>query len=129
MGGNPFARLLTQHLEAKGITLREAARRSGIDASNLSKMERGVIYPPRKRETLIRLSQSLGLDEAETRCFLDAADQANGMLPADMDTARQNDAIPLLLRAIDNRQLSLEETQRLAKLIEDGNAFQGRLKD
>lgn len=43
------------------LGLREFCRRSGYDASNWSRVERGLFRPPSKRAELIRLANLLGL--------------------------------------------------------------------
>ncbi len=45
--------------EAQGRSLRDVARESGIDASNLSRIERGIQRPT--LDTLVRIGQALGL--------------------------------------------------------------------
>jgi transcriptional regulator with XRE-family HTH domain len=46
--------------EAKGLTLREVARRVGTDPTNLSRIERGLRRPT--VPLLLRLSRALDLD-------------------------------------------------------------------
>ncbi len=124
-----FGEFFREMLIAKNMSLREVARASGIDASNLSKMERGVAYPPQKRETLQKLARALNLDETEERRLFELAALVNGMIPEDLEHVKKNKAIPLLLRAIDNIQLDEEQTAKLAELIEKENSWQGRVVD
>jgi len=124
-----FGRFLTELMDRKDMTLRELSRRSGIDASNLSKMERGVIYPPRKPETLTALAEALELDEVEAMKLSDLAHLASGMLPESTTSLQEIEAIPMLLRAIDNQELTQEQVRKLAEIIEKENSWQGRLMD
>jgi transcriptional regulator with XRE-family HTH domain len=124
-----FGEFFREMLISKEMSLREVARRSGIDASNLSKMERGVAYPPQKREILQKLARALFLDEEETRRLIELAALVNGMIPEDLENVKKNKAIPMLLRAIDNKQLDEKQTAELARLIEEENAWQGRVVD
>lgn len=128
-GMTVFGEFFREMLIAKNMSLREVARASGIDASNLSKMERGVAYPPQKRETLQKLARALNLDETEERRLFELAALVNGMIPEDLEHVKKNKAIPLLLRAIDNIQLDEEQTAKLAELIEKENSWQGRVVD
>ena len=51
-----FGELLRNARENKGLTMRELARRSGVDATYVSRVERGLVGPPRwpKIAALIR---------------------------------------------------------------------------
>ena len=124
-----FGKYLRELLIVKKMSLREVSRRSGIDASNLSKIERGVAYPPQKRATLERLSRALDLTAEEQTQFFDLAAQANGQLPPDLNAIRNNRAVPMLLRAINNRKLTHEQVVRLKQLIEEEDEWQGRVVD
>jgi transcriptional regulator with XRE-family HTH domain len=124
-----FGNYLKELIYKKNMTLRELSRKSGIDASNLSKIERGVIYPPQKIETLQKLSKALDLEKSEHDKLIDLAALVNGMLPEGMITIKSNEAIPLLLRAIDDRQLTKEETEKIAEMIAKENNFQGKIID
>jgi transcriptional regulator with XRE-family HTH domain len=42
-----FGELLRNAREDKGLTMRELARRSGVDATYISRVERGAVGPPR----------------------------------------------------------------------------------
>lgn len=54
-----FGRTLKQAIESKGISLRELARRSGLDVSFLSKILSGKRNPPSSEEDLINLARIL----------------------------------------------------------------------
>ncbi|MBA7550550.1 hypothetical protein ES705_43068 [subsurface metagenome] len=111
------------------MSLRTLAKKTGIDPSNLSKIERGVAYPPKKKETLQKLAQSLDLDGDAERHFYDLAAQVNGMFPDDLELIKQNEAIPLLLRTIQNRRITYRQTMELANLVAQENNWQGRVVD
>ena len=128
-GVSLFGNFLKEKLKVKRMSLRELSRRTGIDVSNLSKMERGVIYPPKKKETLEKIAIALELEAKEKQHFFDLANQDNGMFPEDLDSIKENEAIPMLLRAIDNRKLRKEEIEKLVKMIIDENKWQGKKQD
>lgn len=46
----------------KRLTLREFCRRANIDSGNWSRIERGVMPPPRKKGWNSKVSKALGLD-------------------------------------------------------------------
>lgn len=119
-----FGKFLKNQLIIKDMSLRELSRKTGIDASNLSKMERGKIYPPKKKETLDNMAKALNLNKEEKQKMIDLAYLVNGMIPPDTMQLTKNDAIPLLLRAIGNRLLTAEETEKLAEIIAKENSWQ-----
>jgi len=80
-------------------------------------MEIGVIYPPKKKETLNKLENALTLNKEDKRKLFDYTEQVNGLLPDYLQFIKQSEAILLLLRAIDNRQLDYETTKKLAKIV------------
>ncbi len=121
--GERLRELLIEH----DMSLRELARRTEIDPSNLSKIERGVIYPPRKRATLEKMTAAFGIEGKSKEQFFDLARQVNEMIPEGLESVKSNKAIPMLLRSIENRKLSYEQTRKLAKLVEEENSWQGRI--
>jgi len=129
MSSNIFGDFLSEKLIEKCITLRELSRRTGIDASNLSKLERGIFSPPKKRETLESIAAGLELSSAEATELYDRADTAGGQFPGELSHIKENPAIPLLLRAVDNKQLTEEKIHELVALIEEENTYQGDFPD
>ncbi len=128
-GVTVFGEYLREMLMEKRMSLRELSRRSKIDVSNLSKMERGVVYPPQKRQTLIKIASAIELDEQQKQRLIELAALVNGMVPVDLSHVKKNKAIPLLLRAINNKKLGEEQVEKLARLVEQENSWQGRVVD
>ena len=81
---NLFGKFINIKLKELKITLRELSRRCNIDASNLSKMERGVISPPKNRKTLEKIANALNLTKKESNYFIDLARQDNEMVPENL---------------------------------------------
>jgi len=63
-----FGDWLKEARQKRGITLCELARLSGIDKSNLSRMERARGYQPRS-QTVERITKALGLTFEESFMF------------------------------------------------------------
>lgn len=124
-----FGEYLRDQMTEKNLSLREVARRSGIDASNLSKMERGKVFPPQKRATLDNLAKALELDESGRKRIIELSAFVNGIVPEELEHVRENKAIPLLLRAINNKQLDEAQVKKLVDIIEEENSWQGRVED
>ena len=102
-----------------GFGLRRFALLVDVLPSNLSAMEHGRRSPPTDPEKLQEMADVLGLlkGSEEWSMFFDAARRA-GQLPADVAHLGQHKLVPVLLRAIDNRNLSDAEIQQLVADIE-----------
>lgn len=124
-----FGEFLTKQLIKNNMSLRELARKTGIDASNLSKIKRGVIYPPKKEKILDILATALQLNKKEKQKMIDLAYLVSNMIPPDTMQLTNNEAIPLVFRAINKRLLTKEETEKLAESIAKENSWQGRKVD
>ena len=70
-----LAELLTRLRLEAGLSLYELSHRSGINRSNLHRMEKGVITDP-SRETLNRIAGALGTDPEQLYEAILAADPA-----------------------------------------------------
>ncbi len=104
-----FASLLTQYREACDLAANELARRAGVDASYISRLERSERRPP-SRLVVHRLARTLGLDPLATDCFLIAAGYAPAWLvpePILVDALRRIAA----LRAPCSHPSGREDTQ------------------
>ena len=110
-----FGAFLRQKRLAGGYGLRRFAQEIGWQPSNLSAVERGRKNPPREETVLAAIASALGLETGseDWHTFFDLAARP-GEPPADVSsyTARQP-VIPVLLRTLENRQLSEEELRQL----------------
>ncbi len=87
----------------RGLTLRKFCLGNGLDPSNWSKLERGLLAPPRDSETLDKWALLLGLerDTEEWQEFMDAADLERGQVPHDLLASPDlRDRIMSFLKAI-----------------------------
>lgn len=109
--------LRAQRLRA-GFGLRTFAEAAGLQPSNLSNIEHGRIPPPQDKATLEGLAELLGLTGDECGRLFDLAVAGRERLPADVAAfAARTPGIPVLLRTIENRGLSREELEKLAKYV------------
>ena len=94
-----------------------------MQPSNLSNIEYGRIAPPQDHDALARIAEALGFEEGSPgrqRLFDLAIEHKEGALPADVARyAGSAQGIPVLLRTIQNRQLSEEELRELADYIQE----------
>lgn len=63
--GPTFARLVSEAMARRGLGLREACRRAGLDPSLVSKVLAGKRNPPSDEEPLRRLAAALEIDAVE----------------------------------------------------------------
>jgi transcriptional regulator with XRE-family HTH domain len=102
----------------KRLTLRDLCQRVGLDASNWSKVERGVNPPPSDVAVLERLADVFGLAGPEKLQFMDEAALQRRELPPDVaDNAILQKALPAFFRAARGHELSAEELESLAQDI------------
>ena len=103
-------------------TVREFARESGLDLAYVSRLENGVILPPKDGEKLARLANALGIVEGseEWQEFMDLAAIAKNELPEDLrDDERVAKVLPAFYRAMRDKDMDEEELQRLLELIKE----------
>ena len=101
-------------------TVREFAKVSGLDVAYVSRLENGVILPPKDERKLSRLAVSLGISEGsdEWREFMDLAAVAKNELPEDLrDDERVAKVLPAFNRTLRKKELGEEEIRELLDLI------------
>lgn len=103
---------------ALDLSLREFARRVGMQPSNYCNVEADVLPPP-PAETLAKLVRALGLKKgtSDYETFHDLAAEGRDEIPADVERiVKENKLIPAMLRTVEYEQLSKEQ---LRGIIED----------
>jgi transcriptional regulator with XRE-family HTH domain len=98
---------------AAGMTLRSFCREAGIDPSNWSKIERGVLAPPDDPELLGRIAGLLGLEISEQTDLADLASIARGQIPADLKDEEILAKMPAFFRAIRGQEYTREDFEKL----------------
>ncbi len=102
----------------KRITLREFSRRAEVDSSNWSKIERGVINPPKCREILDRVADVLELKvgTSDYSALYDLA--AIGSIPENLiDDNSLLKQLPVFFRTNRGEKPTEEELDGLLDLI------------
>ena len=103
-------------------TVREFAKRAGLDVAYVSRLENGVTLPPKDSEKLAKLALSVNIVEGseEWQEFMDLAAVAKNELPEDLkDDERIASVLPAFYRTLRNKELDEEELRRLLDLIND----------
>jgi transcriptional regulator with XRE-family HTH domain len=100
------------------LTLREFSRLTHYDASNLSKIERGV-NPPPPTIVLRSWAKHLGLEPGTSGYheFIDSAHISRDRIPSDVPAEVRNILLPALLRTTRSKALTKDEYERLVKLL------------
>lgn len=115
-----FGEFIKKRRMDKGLGLREFCKQIEIDASNWSKVERGVLSPPQDEEKLRNIAQALGIEikSEEWKEMNDLANIDAGIIPADILSDRQVlDALPMFFRTIRSEKPTPEELDKLINII------------
>lgn len=96
------------------LTLRQFCLNAQLDPSNWSKVERGVIPPPKDQETLDRIIKTLNITNSERQAFIDAAFAARAEIPDDIaGDERLVAQLPAFFHTLRGSELSREKMDEL----------------
>jgi transcriptional regulator with XRE-family HTH domain len=100
-----------------GLTLREFCRHSGFDASNWSKVERGLLTPPQSKRVLNEIAVNLNIKEGsqEYKEMIDLA--ALSSIPEDLIESEILEQLPVFFRTVRGEKLTEEELKTLLNKI------------
>lgn len=117
---NMFGQFVKKERLEKGIGLREFCRRLEVDASNWSKVERGVLQPPKDEAKLRKIATILDIhsDLEKWQTLKDEASIDAGTIPKDIlsdeDVLR---ALPMFFRTIRSEKPTPEDLDKLIERI------------
>lgn len=103
-----------------GYTLRQFCLEKGLDPANISKLERGKMPPPDKREKLEEYAKCLDIKEgsADWYEFFDLACLAQGKIPEEvMEDKEVVEKLPILFRTVRGQRVTDEQLKALIQLI------------
>jgi transcriptional regulator with XRE-family HTH domain len=115
-----FGEFVRSIRKQKRVGLREFCLKTRKDASNWSKVERGVLPPPQDSEALEELAQVLELEKgsAEWTKLFDLAAIDRGKIPADiMSEEELLSSLPTFFRTLRGQKPTKEELHGIAELI------------
>jgi len=101
-------------------TLRDFCKLYGLDAGNISKIERGLLPPPESKEKLEQYCEHLGFKEGTSDWyeFFDLAAAGKGSIPADLRSdQRILDALPIIFRTFRDKKISAKKIDELIEAI------------
>lgn len=115
-----FGKNLKKIRIVKNLSLREICKKVNYDASNWSKIERGIISPPGDKKVLSKWAKALGLKQKSKKYqqFIDEAQISQGIIPEDI-LSRKNAVsyLPAVFRTLRNEKPTKQEIDRLIELI------------
>ena len=115
-----FGEFIKERRIAKGISLREFCKRIEIDASNWSKVERGLLAPPQDKQKLRKIAQVLGI-KFGSPLWKEMKDKANidaGIIPEDiLSDEKVLNSLPLFFRTIRSEKPTPEDLDKLINMI------------
>lgn len=115
-----FGEFVKERRIARDITLRKFCQALDLDASNWSKVERGLLSPPQDEEKLRRIGELIGIEQGsdEWQAMKDLSRIGAQMLPEDIAMDRRIvNALPLFFRTVRSDKPTAEELERLIELI------------
>jgi transcriptional regulator with XRE-family HTH domain len=124
-----FGEFIKENRIEKGLSLREFCKRIEVDASNWSKIERGLLAPPQEEEKLKKIAQVLDI-KPKSPVWEEMKDKANidaGIIPEDMRTDEKvMNSLPMFFRTLRSEKPTPEELDRLIDMIRKGSDFPNR---
>jgi len=102
------------------MTLRQFCEKHKLDPGNISKLERGILSPP-KEKILNKYAKCLELKEGtdDWYDFFDLACVETGRIPNDITEKEVAHRLPLLFRTIRGKKISKEKFNKLIKIIKE----------
>jgi transcriptional regulator with XRE-family HTH domain len=116
-----FGQLFRRHRKAAGKTLRAFCRENGYDPSNISKLERGKLPPP-KGEKLDEYAEALGIERGSDEWyeFRDVAATSAGRIPerllSDEEVIKK---LPVVFNTLGGEKPSEEQIKSLIDLLRE----------
>lgn len=112
-----FASFVREKRIAAGLTLREFCRLTGFDASNWSKIERGLHAPPQSKKVLEEITQVLKI-ETECQDYKELMDLAAlASVPEDLVEPEILDQLPVFFRTVRGENPTEDELKTLITKI------------
>jgi transcriptional regulator with XRE-family HTH domain len=115
-----FGEFIKERRIQKNISLREFCKQLSFDASNWSKIERGLMSPPRDDEKLQNISKLLDI-KVGSALWKEMKDLANidaGIIPEDIRSDEKVlKSLPLFFRTLRSDKPTSEELDKLIEMI------------
>lgn len=118
MSYKTFGEAFKAHRLALQLSLRQFCTQNGLDPANISKLERGILPPP-KDEKLHEYARALHLTEGTDSWyeFCDLAAAAKGEFPSDLRDAELLAQLPALFRTMRGDAPSDEQLGHILNIL------------
>lgn len=117
-----FGRFYRAKRKERGMTLRSYCRENGFEPAYISRLERGIVPPPRSRSARELHARALGLKEEseEWYAFFDLADLCGGRMPERlMEDEEVLRLVPLFFRTARKSGLGAQDLRRLIERLKE----------
>lgn len=113
-----FGTFITTLRLDRGITLREFSKRTGIDPSNWSKIERSIMPPPKSKSAVESVLAAIGIERG-TEEYNMALDMAMFQaIPEDFVAEKEIlNELPVFFRTVRGEKPSEEDLQKLIEYL------------
>lgn len=118
-----FGKFIKERRIKKGLTLREFCKLIEVDASNWSKIERGLLAPPKSEYKLKQIAEILEIPVGSDLWFemKDRAELDIGNIPTDIRSDKELIGhLPMFFRTIRSEKPSAEDLDNLIEMIRKG---------
>ena len=115
-----FGEFFKARRQALGLTLREFCLQHKLDPGNISRLERGLLPPPRDGNRLAEYAKCLGLKKGNGawHAFFDLAAVSKGHIPAKlMEDEDLVAKLPLIFRALRGKRFTDKQLDALVKKV------------
>ena len=115
-----FGEFFKARRQALGLTLREFCLKHKLDPGNISRLERGLLPPPRDGNRLAEYAKCLGLKKGNGvwHAFFDLAAVSKGRIPAElMEDEDLVAKLPLIFRALRGERFTNKQLDALVKKV------------
>ena len=118
-----FGEFFKEKRLATGKTLRAFCITNGLDPGNISRLERGRLPVPRRRELLERYARLLKIKKGSDDWyeFFDLAAAEAGEIPKEiLEDAEVLERLPILFRTLRGQRVPDKDLDELVRLIREG---------
>jgi transcriptional regulator with XRE-family HTH domain len=103
----------------RSLTLREFCRITHLDPGNWSKIERGILSPPKSREDLNTVAEALALSEGsdEHNTLFELA--AISFIPPELTDQNVLEKLPVFFRTVRGEKPTRKELEELIRILRE----------
>ena len=102
------------------ITLREFCRLLNVDPSNWSKIERGILTPPKSKDVLIEIAKILNLKEKSEEWYTLVDLATISHLPVELLESKSIvEKLPIFFRTLRGQQPTRKDLEELLKILKE----------